>query len=127
MKNNATNIEFAFDWLHNIIANCLNSYFSQAESIESSPLDAHDKDSTLGKFITTHTPTHEELLILMLALTPHLKPDFFSKIIADYLPEGGDFPEFGGVKGMNHRGILPTGETAQFILANDDMEKRLEV
>ena len=43
------------------------------------------------------------------------------------MPEGGDFPEFGGVKGTNCRGILPTGETAQFILAGDDLEKRIEV
>nr|MBP6828563.1 ATP-binding protein [Saprospiraceae bacterium] len=45
----------------------------------------------------------------------------------EHLPQGGDFPEFGGVKAANHRGILPTGETAQFILAGDDLEKRLEV
>jgi AAA+ superfamily predicted ATPase len=64
---------------------------------------------------------------MLLALAPHLQPDFFSKIIAEYLPEGGDFPEFGGVKGANHRGILPTGETAQFILGGNDLEKRLEV
>ena len=63
----------------------------------------------------------------MLAIPPHLQPHFFSKIIADYLPEGGDFPEFGGAKATTHRGILPTGETAQFILAGDDLEKRLEV
>jgi AAA+ superfamily predicted ATPase len=60
-------------------------------------------------------------------MVPHLKPSFFNNIIAEYLPEGGDFPEFGGVRASNHRGILPTGETAQFILAGDDLEKRLEV
>ncbi|MCU0346092.1 MAG: ATP-binding protein [Saprospiraceae bacterium] len=65
--------------------------------------------------------------IILLALTPHLSPGFFRSILAEHLPEGGDFPEFGGVKGQNHRDILPTGETAQFILAGDDLEKRLEV
>ncbi|MCC6726877.1 MAG: ATP-binding protein, partial [Saprospiraceae bacterium] len=68
-----------------------------------------------------------ELLLLLLALTPHLSPGFFRSILAEHLPDGGDFPEFGGVKGQNHRDILPTGETAQFILAGDDLEKRLEV
>lgn len=63
----------------------------------------------------------------MLALIPHLQPGFFSNMIAEHLPEGGDFPEFGGVKALNHRGILPTEETAQFILAGNDLEKRLEV
>ena len=63
----------------------------------------------------------------MLAATPHLRPQYFTDLISQYIPEGGDFPEFGGVRGANHRGILPTGETAQFILAGDDLERRLEV
>src|SRR3546814_11410916 len=34
----------------------------------------------------------------------------------------------GGVKNTgNHRGFLPTGETALFIIAGDDIDKRLEV
>src|SRR5688500_10169512 len=72
-------------------------------------------------------PSYEEVVTLLLALAPHLQPNFFNHIIAEHLPEGGDFIEFGGVKGTNHRGILPTGETAQFVLGGEDMEKRLEV
>jgi AAA+ superfamily predicted ATPase len=63
----------------------------------------------------------------MLALVPHLQPEFFSSIIAEQMPGGGDFPEFGGVKGTNHRGLLPTGETAQFVLAGSDIMRRLTV
>jgi hypothetical protein len=74
-----------------------------------------------------HGPNEEEFAILMMALAPHLAPAFFDKLVSAHLPEGGDFPEFGGVKGASHRGILPTGETAQFILAGDDLEKRLAV
>jgi hypothetical protein len=58
---------------------------------------------------------------------PHILPDYFGKLISDFLPNGGDFPEFGGVKGKNHRGILPTGETVLYILAGKDIEKRIEV
>jgi hypothetical protein len=68
-----------------------------------------------------------EFLVLLLALVPHVQPQFLTGLIAEHLPDGGDFPEFGGVKGTNHRGILPTGETAQFVLAGDDLEKRLAV
>jgi AAA+ superfamily predicted ATPase len=46
--------------------------------------------------------------------------------MAEYLPNGGDFPLFGGVKGTSHRGLLPTGETAQFILAGNDLARRLQ-
>jgi AAA+ superfamily predicted ATPase len=68
-----------------------------------------------------------ERVILALALAPHLRPDLLTCLIADHLPEGGDLPEFGGVRGEHHRGVLPTGETAQFVLAGHDLAGRLEV
>lgn len=68
-----------------------------------------------------------EHVIVLLALVPHVRPDFFGRLIGRYLPEGGDLPEFGGVRAENHRGVLPTGETAQFVLAGDDLAARIEV
>jgi hypothetical protein len=69
----------------------------------------------------------EERILLLIALVPHLQPNFFESIILENLPAGGDFLEFGGVKGVNHRGMLPTGETAQFILAGMDLDRRLGI
>jgi hypothetical protein len=69
----------------------------------------------------------QEWVILLLALVPHVSPDFFENIIAEHLPNGGDFPLFGGVKATNQRGMLPTGETAQFVLAGSNVEDRLQV
>ncbi len=57
-----------------------------------------------------------EEILLGIALVPHYSPNFFTRTLQEFNPQGGEFPEFGGVKGKNHRGILPTGETAQFIL-----------
>lgn len=71
--------------------------------------------------------TFDEQVLVLLALVPHVQPDFFGRLIARHLPEGGDLPEFGGVRGEQHRGVLPTGETAQFVLAGDDLKQRLEV
>ena len=127
MKHHVTNLQSAFDWLRNIVTECLNIHVRKTKNFAIDPLDVHSEDSILAKFIAAYKPTQEEFVILMLALTPHIKPGFFGDIMAEHLPEGGDFPEFGGVKVANHRGILPTGETAQFILAGDDLEKRLEV
>ncbi|NAS14295.1 ATP-binding protein [Poritiphilus flavus] len=66
-------------------------------------------------------------LLLALAIVPHIQPDFFTSILQEFMPQGGEFPEFGGVKGKNHRGVIPTGETAQFILAGSDPEARIAV
>lgn len=74
-----------------------------------------------------HSSTHSEAIILLLVLAPHILPNFLDNIIKEVFPDGGDFPEFGGVRLTNHRGLLPTGETAQWILAQDDINERLEV
>jgi len=83
--------------------------------------------SELSIFCIENRISGDELIVLFLALVPHFVPDFFSKVIGEYLPNGGDFPEFGGVKGKNHRGILPTGETVLYVLAGKNFEKRMEV
>lgn len=70
---------------------------------------------------------YSEWLVLMLSLAPHVSPNFFESLILEHMPSGGDFPEFGGVKAANHRSMLPTGETIQFIIAGDDLEKRLQL
>ncbi len=127
MKHSSADLKSALDWLQQIIVSCLNGDSKPTDGFDFGTVYSPGEASSLARFIAAYKPTHEEFVILMLVLTPHLKPDSFSKIIAEYLPEGGDFPEFGSVRTSNHRGILPTGETAQFILAGDDLEKRLEV
>ena len=67
----------------------------------------------------------EEKVILLLALTSYLKPGFYEEIMSEALPNGGDYVLFGGVKGQQHRGILPTGETALFVLAGKNIKERL--
>ncbi|HEX7130973.1 MAG TPA: ATP-binding protein, partial [Iamia sp.] len=71
--------------------------------------------------------TRDEHLLVLLALAPHLRPDMFGRLIGEHLPDGGDLPGFGGVRGEQHRGVLPTGETAQLVLAGDDLARRLDV
>jgi hypothetical protein len=127
LSENAINLELALNWLESVVKGCFCIHFKQAEDFVIEPLNLQDDNSWLTQFIASKKTSFEEFALLMLAITPHLQPQFFNKLIAEYLPEGGDFPEFGGVKGTNHRGLLPTGETAQFILAGDDLEKRLEV
>ena len=127
MTQQAANLQIALDWLEHIVAGFLKMRFGQAEDFQMSPLNLYSDDSWLATFIDLRDPGFEEFTVLMLAIAPHLSPRLLGKIISEHLSEGGDFPEFGGVKGGNHRGVLPTGETAQFILAGNDLEKRLAV
>jgi AAA+ superfamily predicted ATPase len=129
MSPETINLQLALEWLEKIVAASMRNHFGETDTFEpgSLTLSFHREGTWLGNFIKEHDPTCEEFTLLMLAMAPHLLPGSFDKIIAEQLHQGGDFPEFGGVKAANHRGILPTGETAQFILAGDDLEKRLDV
>ncbi|MBY8961754.1 ATP-binding protein [Flavobacterium sp. D11R37] len=69
--------------------------------------------------------SHEEGVILLMATVPHILPGFYDDIIKEVFPEGGNIPQLGGTRLESHRGFYPTGETALYILAKDDIEQRL--
>lgn len=83
-------------------------------------------ENPLSAFIEAQSLTLEDVLWLMLALVPHIQPQLLAYSIAEFFPSGGDIPEFGGVKGKNHRGIIPTGETGLFILAGSNSQARID-
>lgn len=92
-------------------------------------LESNEDFSFQNSFTETlnKATTHEEAVILLLTLVPHVIPNFFDEIIKEVYPDGGDLPELGGIRLDNHRGLLPTGETAQYILAKNDVDCRLEI
>lgn len=81
--------------------------------------------SAFARFVRHARPSTAETILLLSALAPHIVSGFFDGIIHEFLTQGGEFPEFGGVKGQNHRGTLPTGETVMFLLAGSDAKARL--
>jgi AAA+ superfamily predicted ATPase len=82
--------------------------------------------SPLLDFIKKHRLNNEEFIAVLLSLIPHIRPDFIVDIITEEFPSGTDFPLFGGAKGKNHRGILPTGETLLYLLGGIDNHSRIE-
>jgi len=126
----STAIESAIADLRTIIAKRLQTHYEGAPFDLKNWLQQTFGDKLIQQDIARHLPqppAPEEWIILILALTPHIRTDFFESLIAEHLPNGGDFAEFGGIKGQHHRGVLPTGETAQFIIAGTDLEKRVGV
>ena len=124
---NTQSLSTSLQYLHSVITGRFKVFLNQVDSVTLEDGAFVNDDSPFSKFIAQNQPSFNEFITILLALVPHVQPNFYNKIISEYLPEGGDFPEFGGIKATNHRGILPTGETAQFILAGDDLEKRVEV
>jgi AAA+ superfamily predicted ATPase len=121
-------LEGLIDELGRIVSNSIKSYLNKSSK---GPVEEFGIDpkalSTQNVFGYFNEIDVQERLILLIALVPHLRPNFFESIIMANMPAGGDFPEFGGVKGIHHRSMLPTGETVQFVLAGHDLRRRLQV
>ena len=60
-------------------------------------------------------------------MAPHIIPGLFDKAIDYKIGASGNFPGIGGVRGKNSRFFLPTGETALFLISDNDIEKRILV
>lgn len=55
-----------------------------------------------------------ERILLLLTLAPHIQPDLLDAFLSE------KHNEYGGVKGTNHKGFLPTGQTAFFLLSENN-------
>ncbi len=129
MKTNYSNIIASLNFLANLLQQRLDIFFGKTESaaINFPSLSLNNDNSLLCQLFERKDVTAEEKVIFLITLVPHIQPNFYDNIIQQYLPQGGDFAEIGGVKGTSQRSMLPTGETAQFILAGNSIEKRLEI
>ena len=66
-----------------------------------------------------------EQIGISLCLMPIVQPDLLENIIKQEFGNEGDFPLFGGVRGLQHRGILPTGETWLYFCCENHTAQRI--
>ena len=83
--------------------------------------------SPFKSFVEVNGLSPEEHLLILTALVPHIKPDFYDGLMQELIPQAGDFPQFGGTRGKTFRGFLPTGETALFLLGGQRYEQRAPI
>ena len=88
------------------------------------PPDLSDQHSGYAQFVKEHALSYEERFTILLALVPHIKPEVLDAFLVRNENINQIYTEFGGKRGKNHTGFLPTGETLMFILAGTDFEKR---
>jgi hypothetical protein len=65
-----------------------------------------------------------ERLVLLVALAPHIAPEILDIFFTKNSLYDRPYTEFGGLKGKKHRGFIPTGETAIFLLSGGDLNAR---
>ena len=90
------------EFLNDVVKHRLDVEFKNAAS-ELEPFDFVTDESQLSAFVMENNLKGHELVVLFLALMPHFSPDFLAKLITEYLPNGGDFPEI-RLQGINALG-----------------------
>lgn len=125
-------LEDEIEWLGQLIDTRIRLYFEQACDYDSisahmPPLLERDDSSGYAKLVKRYDLQFDERLILILSLAPHLRPQALETLLISNKNTAHNYAEFGGWKGKCHGGFLPTCETAVFILAGNDLGRRVEV
>jgi hypothetical protein len=131
---NARDLEAELDWLAQVLDARLKAYFGTGEpgaarvpDLPPPALESLDgSPSPYATFLREHRVSPPERLIILLALIPHVRPQLLDVLWTRNEATQRGFTEFGGVQGTSHGGFLPTGETAAFLLAGDDLAARFE-
>lgn len=128
IRSNAFNIDAALEHLRGVVEARVKAAPDQRDSeIEFPQLSMYDDDSPFGNFVKERQPSFEEYVVLLLSLVHHVRPDFLESVIRNALPESGSFPELGGVRDRENRAFVPTGQTALYLLAGNDLSRRFEI
>jgi len=131
LKANAAVLLKEMQWLALVIDTRMKLYFSQdsdLKDIYDIPLPEYEADeSVYSNIVTYYQMNFDERLILALALAPHIQPHLLDIFFVKNSTYDRGFTEIGGTKGQNHGGFIPTGETAAFIIAGMDLEKRFKL
>ena len=120
-------LRYALRYLEEVIRLRLQDYFPQGEEQIIDPTLTKGPFLTGGhlkSFLNKHPLSYEELIALLMALAPHIQPHFYDKIILDYLPNAGDFPQLGGRRWKQKMGLLPNSYTVKFIQTGEDKDHR---
>jgi AAA+ superfamily predicted ATPase len=131
IEANAVDIDREIAWFREILKtrSLLNAKKeTEYKSVyEISPPYLNGSTSAFATFIQNHQFDFEERFLLALALVPHIKPELLDMFLAKNETTQQIYTEFGGKHGKNHNGFIPTGETAMFILAGNNLQKRFSL
>ncbi|MBI1919803.1 MAG: ATP-binding protein [Geobacter sp.] len=130
-EENARDLAAELSWVSDVLDARFRIYF-KGENVVGSvfdivPPDISGSSSCYAGFVRHYDISFAERLVLMLALIPHIRPQLLDVLWSKNDTTERGFSEFGGLHGGTHGGFIPTGETAAFILAGDDLGMRFEV
>ena len=121
-------IERELDWLNKVIQFRIADYFEQSVRFTCPELpDLKNDESFYASTIRKLGLDETSRMLVIIALAPHIRPSIFDIFFSRNTKLDRAYAEFGGLKGDKHSGFVPTGETAAFIIAGADLEKRFQL
>lgn len=142
-SDNLFAIDAEFSWFSEIIQRRFTDYFQPGELADGvfdllppEPEEGSEYCRFLGelsaKILLAHKEENTWLVLahralVLLALAPHLKPAILDVFFTRNKLYDRGFTEFGGLSNKQHGGFLPTGETALFLLAGGDLNRRVQL
>lgn len=128
MGTNANNLIHAFAYLKKVFEGRIAIHLEKNQDDWELPeLAFYEDGSAFAQFIQQYQPNFDEYVIILLALVPHVQPSYFDELFSDLLPEKGRFAQFGGSRANVNQLFQPTGETAFYLLAGKDLNRRFSV
>ena len=130
---NAKTLEQELAWFDAVLNLRFTHYFGAPETQQVTadvrsltPPNVSDDQSPYAQIVRDYKMGFDERLIFILCLIPHLRPQALDIFFTQSQVTGRAYTEFGGWRGKAHSGFLPTAETAVFILAGQELNRRCE-
>jgi len=120
------NLHLTLTFLADLTRYRLAPHFGKEAPLPDVPV-LEDDEHPFTRLVLDAKMSVDEYVVCAVALATHLKPVFFDDLVGEFLEKGSDFLPIGGTKTGAVRTFMPTGETALFLLAGNDLEHRLRI
>jgi hypothetical protein len=129
MTEHSEVLERELAWLAAVVDASLRLYFNcecrfrDVREIE--PPSLAPSSSAYAQMVLENSLSFEERAVLALSLAPHVRPQVLDLFLIRNAALDRGFTEFGGVVSGPQEGFRPTLETAAFVLAGSNLDRRL--
>lgn len=131
IEMNANVLQRELEWFSQVLQERLKIYFQgegEHQSIYEIPVPEYPDDESIYASILRHYQmTAAERLVLLLALTPYIKPQLLDIFFTRNSTNNRRFTEFGGIAKSDGGGFKPTIETALFLLGENKLSIRFRL
>ncbi len=128
LKRNAEDLGRELQWLEELLEKRLRWHLEKKKGDwKLTPPSLRGSRSVYAAYVNGYKLDAAERVVLLLGLLPAIHPFLIERTLQQFQLTNTQIPEVGGVRGTHHGGLIPTGETALFLLAGNSLERRIQV